>query len=101
VFAAPTGPLVGDALSILAIGTDIQYDVGIMSTESVTRYPLGVRVKAWREELTLTQTELAVRAGVALSTITRLEQHPDSPVRATTRKKLARALRVPLEELVG
>jgi transcriptional regulator with XRE-family HTH domain len=54
---------------------------------------LGERLKRLREEQALTQAELAERAGVSISTVSRLEQ-TSLPVRAGTVRRLARALGV-------
>jgi transcriptional regulator with XRE-family HTH domain len=53
-----------------------------------------------RQERLLTQQELAVRAGVSLSTLARLEQ-TSWPVLSSTIKKLARALGVRPTDLMA
>jgi transcriptional regulator with XRE-family HTH domain len=61
---------------------------------------LGQRVAASRSQLGLSQTDVAKRAGLAASYLSRIENgkiHPTVP----TAQKIAGALRVPLGELLG
>lgn len=46
-----------------------------------------------RKAALLTQQELAQRAGLSLSTITRIEAHGFAGVRPSTQRKIAKALR--------
>ena len=55
-------------------------------------------IKAWREYLGLTQSELAEKCGMAQSAIARLEAQAVSP-RKDTLIKLARAMNLTLEQL--
>ena len=57
--------------------------------------PLG----AWRRRKVVTQRELAKKAGVGVATVVRVEH--GQPARASTIRKLARALGIPPEELVA
>jgi len=59
---------------------------------------LGARVRQLREEGAISQQELAERAQVSLSTVSRLEQ-TSWPVRGSTIRKLARALGVQPQDL--
>ncbi len=65
-----------------------------------TKPQLGQRVAASRSQLGLSQTDVAKRAGLAASYLSRIENgkiHPTVP----TAQKIAGALRVPLGELLG
>ena len=65
-----------------------------------TKPNLGQRVAASRGQLGLSQTDVAKRAGLAASYLSRIENgkiHPTVP----TAQKIAGALRVPLGELLG
>ncbi len=65
-----------------------------------TKPRLGQRVAASRSQLGLSQTDVAKRAGLAASYLSRIENgkiHPTVP----TAQKIAGALRVPLGELLG
>lgn len=55
------------------------------------------RVRALRLQAELTQEELAVRAGVSLFTISRIENRRNTPTRATQRA-IARALGATVEK---
>jgi transcriptional regulator with XRE-family HTH domain len=66
----------------------------------LTKPHLGQRVAASRSQLGLSQTDVAKRAGLAASYLSRIENgkiHPTVP----TAQKIAGALRVPLGELLG
>jgi transcriptional regulator with XRE-family HTH domain len=54
-------------------------------------------LKELREEKGLSINELAAKAGVSSSTIARTES--GLPIRNTTKVKIAKALKVPLEEI--
>jgi transcriptional regulator with XRE-family HTH domain len=60
--------------------------------------PKLTRLRAVRESRALTQAELAERSGVAQPTLSRLE-NGDAAARASTHRKLAKALRVRLTDL--
>jgi transcriptional regulator with XRE-family HTH domain len=62
---------------------------------------IGDRIRSLREFRDLTQEELADRAGVSVDTIRMLEQNRRQSARVDTMRKLARALDVQLERLVG
>lgn len=62
---------------------------------------IGDRIRSLREFRDLTQEQLAVRAGVSLDTVKMLEQGRRQTARIDTVRKLARALDVQLERLVG
>lgn len=62
---------------------------------------IGDRIRSLREFRDLTQEELASRAGVSVDTIRMLEQNRRQSARVDTLRKLARALDVQLERLVG
>jgi len=55
-------------------------------------------LKAWREHLGLTQTEVANRAGMSQPAYAKLEK-PDANPRTATLRKLAKALGISLEHL--
>jgi len=59
---------------------------------------IGKNLRRLREERLLTQAELAERAGIALSSLVRVENDQVDP-RFTTIRKLARALDVDHREL--
>lgn len=59
---------------------------------------IGRNLKRLREDRLLTQAELAERAGVALSSLVRIENDQVDP-RFSSIKKLARALNVEPKEL--
>ena len=61
---------------------------------------IGRNLKQLREDRLLTQAELAERAGVALSSLVRVENDQVDP-RFSTIKKLARALDVHPRKLTG
>jgi transcriptional regulator with XRE-family HTH domain len=50
----------------------------------------GIKLREWREQLALTQQELAERSGVGIATVSRIEQ--GQPALPSTRRKLAEAL---------
>jgi transcriptional regulator with XRE-family HTH domain len=56
-------------------------------------------LRAWREKRVMTQTELAERSGVSLSTIVRVE-HGQAAIVSTVRR-LAEALKVTRDQLVN
>jgi transcriptional regulator with XRE-family HTH domain len=62
---------------------------------------LGERVKTLRERQGLTQSELAQRCGIAQATISRLETGDLKDVQSSVAKRLARALGVTVDYLVG
>jgi transcriptional regulator with XRE-family HTH domain len=62
---------------------------------------LGARIRARREAAGLTQQQLAARAELALSVLTKLEQGKATDPKLSTLRALARALGVTLDELVG
>jgi transcriptional regulator with XRE-family HTH domain len=62
---------------------------------------IGDRIRSLREFRDLTQEQLADRAGVSVDTIRLLEQNRRQSARIDTIRKLARALDVQLERLVG
>jgi len=55
-------------------------------------------MKAWREHLSLTQAEVARRAGMSQPAYAKLEK-PDANPRTATLRKIARALGISLEQL--
>jgi transcriptional regulator with XRE-family HTH domain len=61
---------------------------------------IGHQVRAIRERELLTQEELAARAGIALSTLNRIERDHVEPHFRTIRK-LAKALGVDAKELIA
>lgn len=54
-------------------------------------------IRAWREHLGLTQSEVARRLGVSQSAYA--QQEAKEPVRKSTRDKIAKALRIVPEQL--
>lgn len=62
---------------------------------------IGDRIRSLREFRDLTQEQLAARADVSVDTIRKLEQGRSQSARIDTIRKLARALDVQLERLVG
>ena len=61
----------------------------------------GQRLKMFRELAGLTQGELARRAGINRPTITALENGRQLDVTLETARRLARALKISLDRLVG
>ena len=61
----------------------------------------GQRLKMFRELAGLTQGELAHRAGIHRPTITAVENGRQVDVTLETARRLARALRISLDRLVG
>lgn len=57
------------------------------------------RLREWRERRALTQRELGARAGLRQATVWQLEAGGEA--RPTTVRKLARALRVPIADLLS
>ena len=55
-------------------------------------------LKAWREYLGLTQTEVAERVGISQPAYSKLER-PDANPRTSTLRKLSKALGISLEQL--
>jgi transcriptional regulator with XRE-family HTH domain len=55
----------------------------------------GARLRQLRRQNGLSAAELAGKAGVGLSTVTRLERHPKRPCRTRTLARLAAALGQP------
>ena len=75
---------------------------GLIPHEIVVRHtehnvPL---VKCWREHLGMTQAQLALASGVQQPAIARLEANTDYAPRITTLEKLAKALRITLDQLL-
>ena len=60
---------------------------------------MRVLLKHWRQRRLLTQEELAQRSGVGVATIARIEAGQGA--RLSTLRKLAEALQVTPEELLG
>jgi transcriptional regulator with XRE-family HTH domain len=58
-------------------------------------------LKELRERAKLTQQDLAIAAGLSVSAVTQIEQGINTEPRLTTIKKLARALGVTSDELIG
>ena len=54
-------------------------------------------IRAWREHLSLTQTEVARRLGISQSAYA--QQEAKEPVRKATREKIAQALGIAAEQL--
>ena len=54
-------------------------------------------IRAWREHLSLTQTEVARRLGVSQSAY--FQQEAKEPVRKASREKIAKALGIVVEQL--
>ena len=54
-------------------------------------------IRAWREHLGLTQTEVARRLGISQSAYA--QQEAKEPVRKSTREKIAQALGIAVEQL--
>lgn len=57
-------------------------------------------VKCWREHLGMTQAELALASGVQQPAIARIESSIDYTPRKTTLEKLAKAMRISLDQLL-
>lgn len=62
---------------------------------------IGDHLRRIRTQSTLTQEQLAERAGVSVETVRKLEQNERTSARMSTLAKLARALRVPTSALIG
>jgi len=60
---------------------------------------LGARLRARREELRMTQTELSKKSGVSRTTISALEQDEERIVMTKTLYKLAEALDTTVDQL--
>jgi DNA-binding XRE family transcriptional regulator len=75
------------------------YGTSVVLSASVTTMPALVNLRDLRMRAAMTQIELAERAGVARTTIVRLEAG-DPNASPTTLRKLARALRVKPTELL-
>jgi len=56
--------------------------------------------KCWRERLGMTQVELALTSGVQHPAIARIESNIDYTPRKTTLEKLAKAMRIKLDQLL-
>ncbi len=54
-------------------------------------------IRAWREHLCLTQTEVALRLGISQSAYA--QQEAKAPVRKSTREKIAKAMGIVQEQL--
>jgi DNA-binding XRE family transcriptional regulator len=74
-------------------GSTLSEPLLINDSSNVGHMPRLTRLRALRLRAALTQADLAERAGVARTTIVRLEQG-DPNVLPTTLRKLAKALRV-------
>ena len=62
---------------------------------------MGDRIRARRQELGLSQQSLAAQVGVSRPTISELESGARTTMNTDTAKKLARALGVSIDYLVG
>ncbi len=60
---------------------------------------VGDKIRQLRDARALTQEELAVKAGITVAALSRIERNSAEP-RPTTRRKLAEALEVDPAELV-
>lgn len=58
------------------------------------------KLRSWRKRRALTLEELGQKAGVSYNSVWRLE-HGKHGARPSTLRKLAEALDIPVEELVG
>ena len=67
---------------------------------TIERVKIGGNLRRLREDRLLTQSELAERAGIALSSLVRIENDQVDP-RFTSIRKLAQALEVHPRELTG
>lgn len=66
----------------------------------VDPFALGARVKARREELRMTQEELARQAGLSVASVSKLERGESSNPRSMTLRKYAAALKTTPEYLL-
>jgi len=64
-------------------------------------YPLSINLKKLREKKKLSQDRLAKLADIANNTIIKIEQGENTNPTLATLKKIAKALRVGLDELTG
>jgi len=62
---------------------------------------LGQRVKALREKLDMNQKELADKSGITQATISRIESQQVKQLKSEALSRLAEALRVTVDYLVG
>ena len=63
--------------------------------------PLGTRIKTLRERKGLNQSELARASGIAPATISRLESGDLRDVQTAVARRIARALGVSVDYLIG
>ena len=77
-------------------GSDIWFPQSVVEANAVREESL---VKAWREYFGLTQKELAKRAGIQQPALARLEAGTSKP-RASTLKKLAKAMDLSIAQLI-
>jgi len=68
---------------------------------SKQEYPLSINLKKLREKKKLSQDRLAKLADIANNTIIKIEQGENTNPTLATLKKIAKALRVGLDELTG
>lgn len=60
---------------------------------------MGTRIKKIREQLGMTQEELAVKAGLCRATLSAIESDPQKKPTLRTLEKLARVLGVSLDQI--
>jgi len=62
---------------------------------------LEENIKKLRKRLNLSQEDLATRAGITYSTLTKVENGSNSNPTLATVKKIADAFNIPIDDLVG
>ena len=67
---------------------------------SKTKSTIGKNIKKYREKLGISQDKLSKLAGITLHTITKIECGATPDPRIETVKKIAKALKVSLDELI-
>jgi transcriptional regulator with XRE-family HTH domain len=63
--------------------------------------PLGVHLKDLRKAAALSQQALAIKAGLSIGVVARIEQGSNEEPKLATLRALAKALEITLDELVG
>src|SRR5438874_12393750 len=74
----------------------------VMATTATTRLPtIGAVIRAWREFQGMSSTELSKKAGVRIAYLSEIEHDRTKRPEEDYLEKLADALEVPLEDILG